>query len=333
MADIFELTSEEGMRVKMTNIGAAVLAIYLPDKKGELDILLGTKRPEDRLLPGPMFGTTLGRVAGRIKDGSYEWKDSRVELSKNRGSYHCHGGVRGFDKRSFRVEEATGNRLVLSDVSPDGEEGYPGNLKVRLSFQVEGKRLITQQEAVSDRDTIVSMSNHMYFNLNGQGRDEVTNHWVRIRSDVMTQVDRDCFDTGAERSVEGTAFDFRSPRKIGEGILRTEEQLMRMGGYDHNFLLSKAAFCVPVAYAASTLTGHTLTLYTDMPAMQFYVADFTGKQIRGKDGKAYEGWAGFCMEPQYPPNAMNTPVHDKPVLRAGERYCHRSIFSFDEVKR
>lgn len=329
--ETYALSNEAGLQVLVTNAGAAVMEIKLPDReKGELDVLLGTERAVDRLSPGPMFGAVLGRTAGRIKDGAYDYGGERIQLALNRQTYHCHGGFKGFDKRIFTLEELGKDTVTFTYTAKDGEEGYPGSFTLHVTYRLVGKKLRVEHRGCGDKDTIVSISNHMYFNLNGQGGQEVLNHYVWIPAGRLSVPDAECFDTGKTMDIAGTAFDFTAPHRIGERMGEDDPLLRLMNGYDHNYVLSDHRPDTPCAGVYSPLTGHSLTLYTDLPAMQLYVADFTGLCMQGKRNAVYNGRDGFCLETQFVPNAMNTQSLWKPILRAGEEYYHFTEFSFDE---
>lgn len=320
----FELKAKDGFSAVVTEAGASVLALRVPTAHGIKDVLLGDMSPQSRLQPGPMFGATLGRCAGRIKDGEFLLNREAIKLSRNSGENHCHGGVRGFDKRVFEAIDVQENAVTMRYLSSDGEEGYPGNLDLQVRFSVsEDQTLEIEYTAVSDQDTVVNISNHVYFNLGVHPEGSVDGHIVKIRADEISVPDT----TGVpvrRMPVAGSRFDFRQPRPIGAG------------DYDHNYILNptqkaSAAQDVPAAQVFCPETGLQLRAYTDMPAMQFYVADFSGFGLRGKQGELYDGRCGFCLEAQYTPNAVNLSEEIQPILKKGAQYRHCVRFQIEDM--
>lgn len=326
--EIYTLENE-ALGVSVSNAGASVLSLELKeDGRPPCDVLLGTPDPGSRLLPGPMFGATLGRTAGKTMPPAYRCQGKEIRLEPNRQTYHCHGGFKGFDKQIYEAKQESAASITMCRMSPDGEGGYPGNLQVEIRFSLEHRALCIEYMAKSDEDTVVSISNHLYFNLNGQGNGDVLGHPVRIPSGRVLHIDGQGVSDGGIRQTAGTPFDFIRPCRIGEQMAKEDEQLRFAGGFDHTYLREVSA-AEPVLEAWGDRSDIRMRVYTDLPAIQFYVADFEGTGIIGKGGRPYRGRDGFCVEPLFPPNAMNTDLLPKPVLKAGDTWRYTVKYAFD----
>lgn len=309
--DVYLYTIKNGnIEVDICEVGARINALRI----NGVDIVLGFNSVEDYEKSGCYAGATIGRVANRIARGKFTLNDKEYQLNTNDGENHLHGGNIGFDKKRFTVTKETENSVTMEYKSFDGEENYPGNLQFKVKFTVENNALLIEYSAVSDKDTLWCPTNHAYFNLDGEGKGDCLNNLLRINADCYTPVDGGLIPTGEKRAVKGTSFDFTVLKRIDEGI--GSEELKVTLGYDHNYILNSDY----AAHAESTVTGIKMDIYTDMPCLQFY----SGGQLNGVKGKSgiYNQYAGFCLEPQYCPNAINMQGFDKPILRKGEVKKH-----------
>lgn len=316
------LENARGCSVTVLDYGATIQSLLVPDRTGRrVDVVLGYDTAAAYEAGDGYVGATIGRVGNRIGGASFSLGGVTYTLAKNDGENHLHGGVRGFDRRVWRMT-AEGEALICERLSPDGEEGYPGNLNVRVTFTLtEDRALRVRYDADTDRDTPVNLTNHSYFNLNGGG--SVLGHRLRINAERFCENDARCLPTGRLLYVEGTPFDFRAGKEIGAEIDADDAQLRRFGGYDHNYVLS--------GRTAATLLGEEsgieLTVDTDLPGMQLYTANSLTERA-GKGGRTMLPHAAVCLETQLFPNAMNCWGFPSPVLRAGERLHSETTFSF-----
>lgn len=315
--DAFIYTISDGiLSVDICNVGARINALRV----NGVDIVYGFDSVDDYAASGTFAGATIGRVANRIAKGKFELGGKTYTLACNNGENHLHGGNVGFDKKTFTVERHDESSLVMSYVSPDGEEGYPGELKLTVEFAVADGALTMKYDAVSDKDTVWCPTNHAYFNLDGENSGKMTDNILMINAPYFTPVDGGLIPTGELKSVVGTPFDFTSPKRIGDDIACAE--LAGTKGYDHNFVFGAERVC----RVEGKKTGIVMELTTDMPCVQFYSSGYVGN-IKCKSGH-YGQWTGFCLEPQYMPNAVNMPNVDSPVIRAGEHKTHYIEYKF-----
>ncbi|MGX8706478.1 MAG: aldose epimerase family protein, partial [bacterium] len=284
------------------------------------------------------IGALIGRVGNRIADGKCELNGVELTLAKNEnGVTHLHGGNVGFNERlwdAIPVEGICEDHLILKYTSPDGEEGYPGTLKVMVTYTfTDENELMIRYEAVSDQDTLCNLTNHSYFNLSGEasGR-KIVDHVFEMNCDTFTVVDARCIPTGEQRDVDGTPFDFRAPTRIGDQMAKTseDEQLGYGNGIDHNFNIND--FEAGLRFAAEVTdpaTGRVMDVFTDMPAIQLYAGNGLNGVNPGASGRIYAPHEGFCLETQFAPDSINHPEFIDSVLRAGEKYDFTTIFAFD----
>ena len=332
-SDIYTLTNIRGVSVSIISYGATIVSINVPDKDGVMsDIALGFSSLEGYLQENnPFFGSTVGRYANRIARGKFTLNGKEYTLAANNGVNHLHGGLRGFDKVLWAVKESGGNDnagITLEYVSPDGEEGYPGTMKVSVGFILTDKNeLHVNYSAVSDADTIVNLTNHTYFNLNGRG--DILGHVLKINASSFTPVDETLIPTGEIKPVAGTPFDFTLPEKIGAWINADDEQIKYGAGYDHNFILFNNDLRNPAAEAFSPDTGRLLQIFTTEPGLQFYSGNFLGDTLTDcKDGLIYKRRSGFCLETQHFPDSPNKPMFPSTLLKAGDRFTSKTIYRF-----
>jgi aldose 1-epimerase len=328
---LYILENANGIKVYITNYGARVVSLLTPDKEGECaDIVLGFDNIDSYLKDKMYLGCIVGRYANRIKDGKFTIDGQEYNLFLNDGPNTLHGGQKGFDKRVWDARQQ-GNTLTLSYLSPDGEEGYPGNLQIKKIYTLtDENELKMGYEAETDKATIVNLSHHSYFNLKGEGDTTILDHYLMADADYFTPVDSTLIPTGEIRPVVNTPFDFTKGKQIGQDIGMENEQLKFGLGYDHNWVLNKDsanALTFAVKLWEET-TGRVMEIYTTEPAFQFYSGNFMDGSVTGKSGKPYKYRAALAIEPQHFPDSPNHPEFPSTVLRPGEKYRQLSILKF-----
>ena len=330
--ELYTLKNKSGASVSITNYGGIVTSIMVPDKAGLLgDVVLGYEGLDGYLKSSPYFGAIIGRYANRIAGAKFKLDGKEYRLAANNGPNALHGGIQGFDKVLWKAEMKSGPAgpaLLLSYVSPDGEEGYPGTLVVQaLHTWSDSNELTIDFSASTDKPTVVNLTHHSYFNLAGQG--DVHGYEMQIFADAFTPIDATLIPTGEIRKVQGTAFDFNSPSPIVAHIADPDPQLVRGKGYDHNWVLRKqpGAFAL-AARVHDPLSGRGLEVSTTDPGLQFYSGNFLDGTIHGKKGVPYIIRSGFCLEPQHYPDSPNHPQFPSTVLRPGETYKHSLSYRF-----
>ncbi|NNL54783.1 MAG: galactose mutarotase [Woeseia sp.] len=331
------LENASGMRVAVINYGAIVQEVLVPDRDGGFaDVVLGFDDIEGYLGPHPYFGALVGRYANRIARGKFSIGGSDYTLATNNGPNAIHGGIKGFDKAFWEiVPEASSDCVVLRYVSADGEEGFPGELTVTVTYTLtDDNQLRIDYEAVSTRPTPVNFTNHSYFNLAGAGNGDVLDHVVTINADHFTPVDETLIPTGELRSVAGTPFDFRQATAIGERIDDADTQLDYGLGYDHNWVLNRESESPTLAASVCEPTsGRVMQVYTTEPGLQFYTANNLDGSDVGKGGSAYHRRYAFCMETQHFPDSPNRPEFPSTILSPGETCRTTTIYQFGCLPR
>lgn len=309
------------LEADVTNYGGIVVSLKVPDKSGKTgDIVLGYDSLAGYLDKSPYFGALIGRYGNRLAHGKFKLEGKEYTLARNDGDNSLHGGQKGFDKRVWnaRIE---GGSLVLTYLSKDGEEGYPGNLSTTVRYSLLPDRLRIEYTATTDKPTVLNLTNHSYFNLAGQGERDVVEHEVTLNADRFTPVDKGLIPTGELRKVDGTPFDFRTPHKIGERISNSDEQLKFGRGYDHNWVLNKKGSELSLAARVyEPGAGRVLEVFTSQPGLQFYTGNFLDGTITGKAGKVYRQRYAFCMETQHFPDSPNHPSFPTTELKPGQTY-------------
>ncbi|URZ08055.1 aldose epimerase family protein [Clostridium felsineum] len=333
--DIFTLSNSNGVSVQVINYGATIVSIKTPDKDGNLgDIVFGYDNVSSYEDCDKYIGATLGRCANRIKNGKFTLEDVEYSLATNNHPNHLHGGIKGFNKVVWQasIDEAK-ELLELSYLSKDGEEGYPGNLKVTITYTLsEDNSFKINYKAVTDKTTIVNLSNHSYFNLTANPNISPLNHELVINADSFTEIDDTFAPNGKLIDVAKTPMDFKKSKAVINDIKSDFPQLVLANGYDHNFVLnSKGDINVLAAKLTEETTGRSLEVYTTMPCMQFYSSNFLDGTNIGKNGFHYEQRAALCFETQYAPNAINLPSFTSPILKKGEEYNQSTIFKFSTL--
>ena len=328
----FNLKNAHGMEVRLASYGARITSIKVPDRNGAMaDVVLGfdTVEPYRSSVKKPYLGATLGRYAGRIANGRFTLDGVEHVLAKNNSPNHNHGGVTGFDKVVWDAKQLR-NGVRFSYTSPDGEEGYPGTLKARVTYTLtDANELIIDYRATTDRATPVNLSNHTYFNLAGEGSEAVLDHELMIDAEEMLPIDKTSIPTGKIASVAGTPFDFRMSKPVGRDIDQPNEQLARGSGYDHTFVLNpKKGAKKPAATLYEKTSGRKLQVFTDQPGLQLYTANFLDGSLNGKSGKPYLKRSSLCLETQHFPDSPNQSSFPNTILRPGEIYETRTTYQF-----
>ena len=330
----FTIANAGGVSLTAITYGAIIVSLNTPDRDGRVaDIVLGFDSLAGYLGEHPYFGAVVGRYANRIARGTFTLDGATYTLAANNAPNHLHGGDRGFDAKLWTAEPFDGTDragVVLRYTSPDGEEGYPGTLHVRVTYTLSADdTFVIDYHAVTDAPTPVNLSQHSYFNLTGNPDRDVLNHVLTIHADRFTPVDSTLIPSGNVVPVSGTPFDFTTPHTIGARIEDDHEQLRFGGGYDHNFVLSKSADQLsPAVTVVEPSTGRTLAIATSEPGMQFYSGNFLDGSLTGKAGHAYAHRTGFCLESQHFPDSPNQPAFPSTILRPGEEYHSRTVWRF-----
>jgi aldose 1-epimerase len=330
--DMFTLTNSHGVEVRAVTYGAIITSIRVPDRAGRLaDVVLGFDNIEGYLKGHPYFGTVVGRYGNRIAGGRFALNGQTYKLAQNNGPNHLHGGNKGFDKYVWKAEPVKNARgVTFSRVSPNGEEGYPGSLSVRVTYTLTDKdELVVDYHATTDKATPVNLTQHSYFNLSGDPSTTILGHELTIHADRYTPVDATLIPTGELAPVQGTPFDFRQPTAIGARIDQPHEQLKFGRGYDHNWVLNRKGS--QPGFAARLVeprSGRSLEVSTTEPGVQFYTGNFLDGTIKGKGGQVYNQRAGLCLETQHFPDSPNKPNFPPSILEPGKEYRTTTVFTF-----
>jgi len=335
-ADLYTLTNRHGMEVVITNFGATVVSLKVPDHVGKTaDVVLGYADLDGYVNDKASLGVIVGRYGNRIAKGKFSLDGKEYVLAKNNGENHLHGGLKGFNKYLWQARDiSTGasQSLELTRVSTDGEEGYPGNLTVKVVYSLMEDRneLRIDYNATTDKETVLNLTNHSYFNLAGQGTGDILQHRLTLWADRFTPVDSTLIPTGELRSVKGTPFDFLKEEAIGSRIDQDDEQLKFGSGYDHNFVLATAVRPQPelAARAFDPQSGRVLEIRTTQPGVQFYTGNFLDGTIHGKEGKVYGRRYAFCLETQHFPDSPNHPSFPSTVLKPGQEFKSTTTYAF-----
>jgi len=331
--DLYTLTNAKGVEVKITNFGGIVVSVKVPDRKGNIaDVVLGYDSLDGYINDKSYFGALVGRYGNRIAHAQFTLGGVTYELAKNNHENSLHGGVKGFNKALWDakgVASKDGPSVQLNYLSKDGEEGYPGNLKVQVVYSLtDANELRIDYSATTDKKTVVNLTNHSYFNLAGQGNGDILGHELMIQADRFTPVDAGLIPTGELRPVAVTPFDFGKRTAIGARINDDDEQLKLGKGYDHNWVLDHTAEFSLAARAVEPNSGRVLEVWTTQPGVQFYSGNFLDGTAVGKGGKAYGFRSAFCLETQHFPDSPNHPEFPSTVLSPGERYHQVTSYKF-----
>lgn len=315
---------------ELITYGGAVRSLIVPDCDGHpTDVVLGLDTLEDYRSQDKYLGAIVGRYANRIADASFCLNGKEYPLAANNGPNHLHGGLEGFNSQVWTAESKEANRVVLSRISPDGEEGYPGTLSVQVTYTLTDDSLEIDYQARCDQDTICNLTNHSYFNLAGHNSGLINEQYVQINAASYTPTFPGSIPTGQIMPVDGTPMDLRQACRIGDHVDDDFPQLIMAGGYDHNWVIDGPFGTLrPAAAAWCEETGITMEVLTTMPGVQFYTANFLEGCPDGKDGAPYGNRSAFCLETQYYPDSPHHENFPSPILRAGEIYRHKTIYRF-----
>ena len=318
---------------EIITFGATIRSLMVPDRNGDpVDVVLGYDTLKEYVRNGGYLGATVGRFANRIAEGSFQLNGHTYCLATNNGRNHLHGGRKGFSHRVWQITRAEEASVTLSLFSPDGEEGYPGNLTCSVLFALEDNRLVIRYHAKSDQDTLCNLTNHSYFNLAGHGSGSALDQSIQIFARNYTPSNPESIPYGTIEPVAGTPMDFRSPTPIGAHIQEDFDQLHNARGYDHNYVIDGIMGTLrTVAKAHSPATGITMEAETTLPGVHFYTANFIPKRCHGKGDSVYGPHHAFCLETQFFPDSPNQLCFPSAVLKVGEEYDHTTVFSFSAL--
>ncbi len=328
---LYTLTNANGLVLKVMNYGAIIKEFYVPDKAGKpADIVLGFDTLNDYVESSPYFGATVGRVANRIKNATFNLEGKQYKLAANNPPHHLHGGNKGWDKVVWDAEPhetPDGPQIVFRYVSPDGEEGYPGTVKARSTYTLTNQdELRIEMQATTDKTTLVNMAHHTYWNLGGHDSGTIEDHELTLMADKYTPPNG-LVPEGAIKPVKGTPFDFTQPKLIGKDLKAAGGKPV---GFDHNFVVNgEPGQLRPVAKLKHPASGRVMLLEADQPGVQFYSGNFLDGSIKGKGGATYVQYAGLCLETQKFPNAINVPAwRDQVILKPGATYHSTMVYKF-----
>lgn len=308
--------------------GGTIRAIRVPDKNGNVtDVVLGYDTIEEYMKNAGYLGAIIGRVGNRIENGSFVLNGKEYNIGKNCGTYTLHGGFHGFNEKVWKANPINDYTLEVSCFSPDGEEGFPANLNVSVVYTLTEKGLRLDYAAEADDDTVTNLTNHVYFNLSGEGNGTILNTVLTLDADEITPTDENLITHGEFMKIKNTPFDFNEPKEIARDIEADDKILKDCGGYDINYVLNGSGLR-KFATAESPLTGIKLNAYTDRPGVQLYVGNFLDG-TKGKKGHTYDKREGFCLETQNFPNAVNCKQYPSSVLKKGEIFKSTTVYEFE----
>lgn len=332
---LFTLTNKNGIEAKITNFGGIIVSLKTPDRKGQLtDIVLGYDNLEGYVGDKAFFGALIGRYANRIAKGQFVLNGKTYHIPLNDGPNALHGGPNAFNKKVWTAKDVSTPStpmLQLTYLSKDGENGFPGNLTVQVTYSLtSANELRIDYAATTDKDTVLNLTNHSYFNLKGEGQGDILQHEVRLNANKFTPVDATLIPTGELKSVQGTPFDFRKSTAVGARINMDDQQLKYGWGYDHNWVLNGmgAGQLVMAARVHEPTSGRVLEVLTDQPGVQFYSGNHLDGTIHGKGGKVYQQRAALCLETQHYPDSPNHPAFPSTELKPGQKFHSTTIYKF-----
>lgn len=321
---LYTITNKNGVKAQLTNYSGALVSLFVPDRDGKTDdVILGYDNLEGYINGTSSQGALVGRYANRIADAKFTLNGEEIKLFANENTNTLHGGLVGFNKRVWTIDGETENSVTFGYVSPDGEENFPGTVKVACKYTLtDDNELKLEYTGVSDKDTVLNLTNHSYFNLGGALSGSILGHELQLNADYYTPVNKALIPTGELKDVTGTPFDFRTPKTIGKDV-----EAGLLPGYDHNYMLGEPHVMRKAAVAFDPKTGREMTVFTDKPAIQLYTAIGLGGEI-GKGGQEMKFQTAFCLESQYAPDSPNQPNFPDCVLRKGEEYKFTTIYAF-----
>jgi len=329
------LTNGAGMSAKIMTLGATLQSLIVPDKAGHKDdVVLGYDTAQEYLTRPNFFGASVGRYANRIAKGKFALDGKTYTLATNDGPNSLHGGTKGFDKRMWKIDSVSNGpeaKAVLSYVSADGEEGFPGEMKVTATYSLnEQNELRLEYRATTSKPTVLNLTNHAYFNLSGNDARDVMGNLVTLHASRYTPVDTTLIPTGERRAVAGSPFDFRTPHRVGDRIRDAKDQQIRFGrGYDHNYIVDGAAGTLrPAAMVQDPVSGRTMEMSVTAPGIQFYTGNFMDGTFFGKSGRAYRQGDAICLEPGVFPDSPNHADFPSARLNPGQSYVNTMVYKF-----
>jgi aldose 1-epimerase len=334
LVDLITLRNRNGIEVKVLTYGGIIMSLKTPDKSGAIDdIVLGFDDLPSYETKSPYFGCIIGRYGNRIAKGKFSLEGTTYTLATNNPPNHLHGGNKGWDKVVWAFDtfnNAKGSGVILTHTSKDGDEGYPGTVKAKVTYTLnEQNQLIVDYEATTDKATVINLTQHSYFNLAGTKANDILGHELMLNAGQYTPVDATLIPTGQLTNVEGTPFDFRTSTAIGARIGATDKQIEYGKGYDHNWVLTRTgAGLSEAARVVEPITGRTMTIATTEPGIQFYSGNFLDGKLNGKGGRQYPHRAGFCLETQHYPDSPNHANFPSTTLKPGETYKSQTVFTF-----
>lgn len=328
-AKLYTMTNEVGMEVAVTDYGAALVKVVVPDRDGKpCDVVCGYDEAAAYEEGDLFLGATVGRIANRIGKASFVLNGKEYQLEKNDNGNNLHSGTDFYNKRMWNVQEAEGQKVTFTLESPDGDQGYPGAVHIEVAYELtDDNALKISYHAVPEEDTIINMTNHSYFNMDGHASGDICSQEVWIDADAFTRADAESIPTGEITPVEGTPMDFRVKKVIGKEIGEDYEALNFGGGYDHNWVLNNQGKFAKVAEMSSEESGITMEVYTDLPGMQLYTGNFIQEAV-GKGGAVYHYRQACCFETQYFPDAVNKEQFEGPVCKKGQAYDTVTMYKF-----
>ena len=333
---LFVLKNSSGMVAEITNYGGKIVSLWTPDRQGIYeDIVLGHPNIDEYLSSNEKyFGALIGRYGNRIANGKFSLDGKEYNLAKNNGDNHLHGGNTGYESVVWDAKQLDQQSLELSYFSKDMEEGYPGNLSIKVVYQLtDNNELKIEYWATTDAPTVINLTHHSFFNLRGAGNGTINDHLLQINAAYYTPVDKGLIPTGEIATVEDTPFDFQKLISIGKRVDNEDQQLIYGLGYDHNFVLNQSLEALNFASKViEPVSGRTMEVYTNEPGLQFYGGNFLNGSIHGKEGKVYNYRTAFCLETQHFPNSPNEKHFPSTVLNPNEKYYSICIYKFSVIK-
>ena len=333
---LYTLKNKNGMEVCITNFGARIVSIMLPDKNGKMtDVVLGFDNIDDYINVPSDFGATIGRYANRIGDGKITIDGKEIQLPQNNGSHCLHGGPTGWQYQVFKTNQLDAQTIKLTVESPDGDNNFPGNVVASVTYTLtEDNAIDIKYDATTDQKTVINMTNHSYFNLSGNPSVSGMDHILYLAGDSITPIDSTFMTNGEMMAVAGTPFDFKTPKAISQDVTNFENEQIKFGkGFDHNWVLNtKGDIRQVAAKLTSPTTGITLEVYTDEPGIQLYTGNFLDGTVKGKNGIVYPQRASICLETQHYPDSPNKAHWPSVILEPGKTYTSHCIFKFGVVK-
>ncbi|MBO5489166.1 MAG: galactose mutarotase [Eubacterium sp.] len=325
---MYTITNANNMSISVIDYGACLVNVMVPDAKGNLaDVVLGYDDVAGYEENGVFFGSFIGRNSNRIGGAKFELNGVTYEVEKNEGENNLHGGTPGYHKVMYKAE-TTDNSVTMCRLSPDMEQGFPGNMDIRMTYTLtDDNEVKIHYYAKSDKDTICNLTNHSYFNLKGHNSGTIEGHELYLKASGISEVRDDLIPTGVTIDVTDTPMDFRTKKVVGSDIDADYPALKQGAGYDHNYCLDKAPGLELIGEVTDPDSGRTMEMYTDLPGIQFYSGNYINN-VKGKEGAVYGKRAGFCFETQYFPNCMNIPEFENCVLKAGEEFDSTTIYKF-----